>query len=143
MEQKKKVPVLTIRDLSITFRTTAGPVNAIRGVNIDLMRGETLAIVGESGSGKSVTFKAVMGILAKNSEVNSGSIKYSYFHDDGSPAEVDILKMKKGEIRRHINGKRIAMILSLIHIFFNVYLNGGHFSLFVILSMTHFTNLAG
>lgn len=110
MEQKKKVPVLTIRDLSITFRTTAGPVNAIRGVNIDLMRGETLAIVGESGSGKSVTFKAVMGILAKNSEVNSGSIKYSYFHDDGSPAEVDILKMKKGEIRRHINGKRIAMI---------------------------------
>ena len=73
MEQKKKVPVLTIRDLSITFRTTAGPVNAIRGVNIDLMRGETLAIVGESGSGKSVTFKAVMGILAKNSEVNSGS----------------------------------------------------------------------
>ena len=103
MEQKKKVPVLTIRDLSITFRTTAGPVNAIRGVNIDLMRGETLAIVGESGSGKSVTFKAVMGILAKNSEVNSGSIKYSYFDDDGSPAEVDILKMKKGEIPRRQN----------------------------------------
>ena len=110
MEQKQKTPVLTIRDLSITFTTAAGPVNAIRGVNIDLMRGETLAIVGESGSGKSVTFKAVMGILAKNSTVNSGSIRYSYFHDDGTPAEADILSMKKRDIRRHINGKRIAMI---------------------------------
>ena len=107
MEREK---VLTVRDLSITFTTTAGPVHAIRGVNLDLYRGETLAIVGESGSGKSVTVKAAMGILAKNGTVDSGTIEYTYRHDDGTPETVDILKMKKKDIRRHINGKRIAMI---------------------------------
>ncbi len=107
MEREK---VLTVRDLSITFSTTAGPVHAIRGVNLDLYRGETLAIVGESGSGKSVTVKAAMGILAKNGTVDSGTIEYTYRHDDGTPETVDILKMKKKDIRRHINGKRIAMI---------------------------------
>ena len=107
MEREK---VLTVRDLSITFTTTAGPVHAIRGVNLDLYRGETLAIVGESGSGKSVTVKAAMGILAKNGRVDSGSIEFTYHHDDGSKETVDILKMKKNDIRRHINGKRIAMI---------------------------------
>ena len=107
MEREK---VLTVRDLSITFSTTAGPVHAIRGVNLDLYRGETLAIVGESGSGKSVTVKAVMGILAKNGTVDSRSIEYTYHHDDGSPETVSILQMRKKDIRRHINGKRIAMI---------------------------------
>ena len=107
MEREK---VLTVRDLSITFTTTAGPVHAIRGVNLDLYRGETLAIVGESGSGKSVTVKAAMGILAKNGRVDSGTIEYTYHHDDGTPETVDILKMKKQDIRKHINGKRIAMI---------------------------------
>ena len=107
MEREK---VLTVRDLSITFTTTAGPVHAIRGVILDLYRGETLAIVGESGSGKSVTVKAAMGILAKNGTVDSGSIEFTYHHDDGSKETVDILKMKKNDIRRHINGKRIAMI---------------------------------
>ena len=107
MEREK---VLTVRDLSITFTTTAGPVHAIRGVNLDLYRGETLAIVGESGSGKSFTVKAAMGILAKNGTVDSGSIEFTYHHDDGSKETVDILKMKKNDIRRHINGKRIAMI---------------------------------
>lgn len=101
---------MSIRDLSITFKTGAGPVNAIRDVNIDLPRGTTLAVVGESGSGKSVTFKAAMGILASNSVVNSGSIVYNYRHNDGTPATVDILNMKTRDIRRHINGKRIAMI---------------------------------
>ena len=107
MEREK---VLTVRDLSITFTTTAGPVHAIRGVNLDLYRGETLAIVGESGSGKSVTVKAAMGILAKNGTVDSGSIEFTYRHDDGTKETVDILKMKKQDIRKHINGKRIAMI---------------------------------
>lgn len=110
MEQKIREKVMEIRGLSITFRTMAGPVRAIRGVDIDLYRGETLAIVGESGSGKSVTMKAAMGILDRNSTVDAGTIRYTYRHDDGTPQTVDILKMKKRELRRHINGKRIAMI---------------------------------
>ena len=99
-----------MRDLDITFKTTAGPVHAVRGVNIDLYKGETVALVGESGSGKSVTMKAAMGILAKNATVNSGSIRFSYHHADGSPETVDLLQKDKKWIRRHINGKRIAMV---------------------------------
>lgn len=108
MAEKEKI--LDIRDLDITFKTTAGPVHAIRGINIDLTRGQTAAIVGESGSGKSVTMRAVMGILAPNSVVNSGSIHFRYAHQDGTPADVDILTKDKKWIRNHINGKRIAMV---------------------------------
>lgn len=106
----EKERILRIRDLDITFHTTAGPVHAIRGINIDLMKGETVAIVGESGSGKSVTMKAAMGILASNATVNHGSIEFSYHHADGSPETVDILTKDKKWIRKHINGKRIAMV---------------------------------
>ena len=110
MPEAKKEQVLSVRDLDITFKTTAGPVHAIRGVNIDLYKGETVALVGESGSGKSVTMKAAMGILAKNATVNSGSIRFSYHHANGSPETVDLLQKDKKWIRRHINGKRIAMV---------------------------------
>ena len=110
MPEAKKEQVLSVRDLDITFKTTAGPVHAIRGVNIDLYKGEPVALVGESGSGKSVTMKAAMGILAQNAKVNSGSIQFSYHHADGSPETVDLLQKDKKWIRRHINGKRIAMV---------------------------------
>ena len=110
MPDTKREQVLSVRDLDITFKTTAGPVHAIRGVNIDLYKGETVALVGESGSGKSVTMKAAMGILAQNAIVNSGSIQFSYHHADGSPETVDLLQKDKKWIRRHINGKRIAMV---------------------------------
>lgn len=105
----KKEKVLEVRDLSISFTTSAGKVNTIRGVNLDLYKGETLAIVGESGSGKSVTMKAVMGILSSNGEINSGNIKFSYYRDK-EKVDVDILKLSKKEMRQRINGKRIAMI---------------------------------
>ena len=110
MPDTKREQVLSVRDLDITFKTTAGPVHAIRGVNIDLYKGETVALVGESGSGKSVTMKAAMGILAQNAKVNSGSIRFSYHHADGSPETVDLLQKDKKWIRLHINGKRIAMV---------------------------------
>ena len=105
----KKEKVLEVRDLSISFTTSAGEVNTIRGVHLDLYKGETLAIVGESGSGKSVTMKAVMGILSSNGEINSGNIKFSYYRDK-EKVDVDILKLSKKEMRKRINGKRIAMI---------------------------------
>ena len=103
--------ILSVKDLNISFKTTAGMVNAIRGVDFDLKRGETLAIVGESGSGKSVTTKTLMGILAKNAVVNSGEIVYNCLEPDNKTyTKYDILNMKTRDIRRNINGKNIAMV---------------------------------
>jgi oligopeptide transport system ATP-binding protein len=67
--------VLSVRGLNVRFRTGAGILHAVRGVDLDVARGETVAIVGESGSGKSQTMMAVMGLLAANGSVE-GSITY-------------------------------------------------------------------
>ena len=108
MSEKEKI--LEIRDLDISFSTTAGPVHAIRGVNLDLYRGETVALVGESGSGKSVTMKAAMGIMDTNATINSGSILYTYTDKNGEKKTVDLVKLPKKEMRRTINGQHIAMV---------------------------------
>ena len=91
---------LQVNDLRISFRTTNGKVQAVRGIDFTLYKGETLAIVGESGSGKSVTSKAILGILAGNSIIEGGEIIY-----DGQ----DLLKIKEDEFHQ-IRGDRIAMI---------------------------------
>lgn len=103
--------ILKIRDLSISFQTDAGQVNAIRGVDLDLYKGETIAIVGESGSGKSVTTKAIMGILANNGKIESGSIEYVW-HDEntGERQELDIVKLSEREMQKEIRGRKIAMV---------------------------------
>lgn len=98
MENREKV--LQVKDLYITFNTFSGKVHAVRGVNFDLHKGETLAIVGESGSGKSVTNKAVMGILAKNSNIERGQILYN---------GKDLTKFNDKEFTR-IRGSEISMI---------------------------------
>lgn len=107
---EKKEEILRVRNLDISFETTAGMVNAVRGVNLTVNRGETVAIVGESGSGKSVSAKAIMGILAKNGTIDRGQITFSYYRNPEERVTREILQMKKEEIRRHINGKRIAMV---------------------------------
>jgi oligopeptide transport system ATP-binding protein len=109
-KRDKKDRVLSIRDLNISFDTAAGKVNAIRGVRLDLFKGETIAIVGESGSGKSVTVKAVMGILAANGHIESGSIQYTFTNEKGEQETVDMTKLSQKEIRERFAGQHIAMV---------------------------------
>ena len=107
MENKKKI--LEVNDLSITFKTTGGDLNAIRGVSFELHKGETLAIVGESGSGKSVTVKAVMGIRSENERVNSGVINFTY-EENGKEVTRDLLTYSKKRMISEICGQKIAMV---------------------------------
>ena len=102
--------ILQIKNLDISFRTNAGVVHAIRGVNLDLQKGETVAIVGESGSGKSVTMKAAVGLLDSNATVNSGEILYTYTDRDGGEKTVDLLRLTKKQLRTEFNGQRLAMV---------------------------------
>lgn len=92
--------VLEVKDLTITFDTYNGKVQAVRGVSFDLFKGETLAIVGESGSGKSVTNRALMGILAHTAIIDKGSAMYG---------GRDLLKLKEKEWEK-VRGNDIAMI---------------------------------
>lgn len=92
--------ILSIENLRIHFETFAGEVQAIRGVNLKLQKGETLALVGESGSGKSVTAKSVMKLLSNNAVVKEGAITFK---------GENILEKSEREMQA-IRGKEIAMI---------------------------------
>ncbi len=109
MENRERI--LKIRDLNISFATDGGKINAIRGIDLDLYKGETIAIVGESGSGKSVTTKAIMGILASNGTIESGSIEYKWNDEyTDEPKKVDIVTLSKHELQKEIRGRKIAMV---------------------------------
>jgi peptide/nickel transport system ATP-binding protein len=68
------VPLLAVSNLSVTFRSEAGDIRAVRGISYDVRPGELLGIVGESGSGKSVSSLAVMNLLPEQAQV-SGSVR--------------------------------------------------------------------
>lgn len=95
-----KDPILEVNNLRVSFRTYNGKVQAVRGIDFKLFEGETLAIVGESGSGKSVTTKAILGILPKNSIIEEGEILYK-----GD----DLTKYKEKDFYK-IRGKEISLI---------------------------------
>ena len=101
-EQSKREPILKVRDLNIKFSLRGRVLHAIRGVTMDVYRGESLAIVGESGSGKSVLTKAFMGLLDQNGWVDSGSIIFE---------EKDLAKFTAEKQWLAIRGRRIAMVL--------------------------------
>ena len=70
-------PLLSVRDLTVSYRTSEGTFTAVEDVAFDVHAGEVVAIVGESGSGKSTSAQAVIGMLARNGTVTSGSITFA------------------------------------------------------------------
>lgn len=100
--------MLTVENLEIEFTLRGKRLHAIRGISLDLYKGEILAIVGESGSGKSVFTKSFMGLLEQNGKVTGGKTVY-YGTDDGIPVELTALKKEKEWYK--IRGHEIAMIM--------------------------------
>ena len=88
-----------IRDLTVTFASDGGDVHAVRGVSLDVRRGEVLAIVGESGSGKTVTARTILGLLPETAVMNGAVLL------DGT----EIVGLDKKELR-HVRGTKAAMI---------------------------------
>lgn len=76
MDYANAQTILSIRDEVVKFRLRGYELTAIRGISMDLYKGESLAIVGESGSGKTVFTKSFMGLLEGNGWIDSGSIMY-------------------------------------------------------------------
>ena len=94
--------ILSVRDLDVKFNLRGRKLHAIRGVSLDLYKGESLAIVGESGSGKSVFVKTFMGLLDANGWIDNGSIMYN---------GEDLTQFKTEKQWLKVRGKEIAMVL--------------------------------
>jgi peptide/nickel transport system ATP-binding protein len=99
-QEPVREPVLSIRDLSVTFTTSRGEVEAVRGVSLDVAAGETVAIVGESGSGKSTLAACVNRLLADNGRISSGTIRLK---------ELDITAAPERAMTA-IRGNRIGLV---------------------------------
>ena len=100
----ERLAVLSLRDLSVSFRTDGAPVNAVRSIGFDVQPGEVVAVVGESGSGKSVSSRAVLGLLPDTATVD-GSVVLRTPGDE--PRE---LIGRRSDAMRSIRGDEVSMV---------------------------------
>jgi len=98
-------PVVTIRDLAVSFATDAGSVRAVDGVDLEVAPGEVLAVVGESGSGKTVTAKTILGLLPSTATARGAVV---LTNKDGT-AEHDVVALR-GDRLRQVRGTDVAMV---------------------------------
>lgn len=103
---KQNEKILSVSNLNVKFNLRGKVLHAIRGVNLDVYRGESLAIVGESGCGKSVLNKNFIGLLDANGFISEGEIHYY-----GAGEDWDLAKFKTEREWLKIRGKEICMIL--------------------------------
>src|SRR3954462_5389666 len=92
--------MLSVRDLSISFRTEDGPLIVVSGVSFDIAEREILGVVGESGSGKTLSLLAVMGLINDANAIVTGSIRFR---------DRELLDLPSHEMRM-LRGRDIAMI---------------------------------
>ena len=88
-------PILSVRDLSIDYRTRRGPVHAVRDVSFDIEKGETVAIIGESGSGKTTLAISLIRLSPRAAKITNGQILYT-----NAKETLDIRKMPEDELRQ-------------------------------------------
>ncbi len=100
--------ILEVKDLHVNIPLAEGLLTAVRGVNFEMKKGETLGLVGESGCGKSLTCKAILGINEKKC-ATSGKIMFDS-EQHGEVELVGLAKEKKNDKIRSIRGKEISMI---------------------------------
>ncbi|MBK5928881.1 glutathione ABC transporter ATP-binding protein, partial [Rhodobaculum claviforme] len=93
-------PLLDVRDLAIHYRTGAGPVRAVDGIDFSIAPGEALGLVGESGCGKTTAAKAMLKLLPPNGEIPAGRMEF---------AGRDLVPLT-GEDMRRVRWKEIAWI---------------------------------
>ena len=73
-------PLLTVRDLRVSFQLDEGLVRAVDGTSFDVMPGQVLGVVGESGCGKSVTMRAILQLVEKPGRITNGQIQIGRAH---------------------------------------------------------------
>ncbi len=94
-------PLLSIRDLRVTFQTDGPPARAVDGVSIDVAQGETVGVVGESGCGKSATALSILRLIRPPGEIDSRSV----VEFEGT----DMMRLEPRDLRA-IRGNRIGMV---------------------------------
>lgn len=100
MSENNNAPLLEVKDLQISFTSSTGTVDAVRGVNLTIYPGQSVAIVGESGSGKSTTAMAIIGLLPGTGKVTGGQILF-----DGK----DITKLSDKQMQAY-RGSQIGLV---------------------------------
>lgn len=101
------MPILSVKDLQIDFRTDEGLVRAVDGISFELEEGQTLGLVGESGSGKSVTAKSIMQLNPSNCVIDNASQVNFYTEEK---AALNTLQVKSKQDLKRIRGGEISMI---------------------------------
>ncbi len=111
VSRRAEIPILTIRDLSISYQAKRGWVQAVRNIDLDVRMGEALALIGESGSGKTTLGLEIVRLLPSNARVPQGEILYQKIKKNGGGLgpTVDVMNLNNQALRQ-FRWKECAMV---------------------------------
>ena len=111
MEKMNKDTILSVEDLQVKFTLRGAVLNVLRGISLDIHKGESIAIVGESGSGKSVFTKTFLGMLDSNGYIDNGTIRFRMDDSGSDESIVDLSRFKTEKEWLTVRGKQISMVM--------------------------------